>query len=154
MSRHQNGAERRSLAGSLLASDFGNVASGSLRDASERSWKLPGSFGNLQAAAGKPLGSVWKLLEACGKLLGSLREASVKHLDTPGSFRGAFPKLPEASGKRLGSTENCRKPPCPWVKRAAAKEHQGTSVFRGKIFPVGRVEPEAVFVSLSSILLF
>ena len=59
--------------------------------------------------------------------------------------------LREASGKLLA---NSGKPPCGCVKRAAAREQQGTSVFHGKIFPVERVEPEAVFAHLELFFAF
>ena len=75
LSRHQNGAARRNLAGSLVAPYFSNVASESFWEAPG---KLPGSFGNLRAAAGKPLGSFWELLEASGKRLGSFWKAAGK----------------------------------------------------------------------------
>ena len=66
----------------------------------------------------------------------------------------AICRLLEASGKFLGSFENSRKRPCPCVKRAAARNHQGTSVFQSTIFPVGRVELETVLGHFGALVCF
>ena len=106
-------------------------------------WETAGSrlepdFGNLRASQAASKSAFWIYWETAvfGQILaGSLSEPDFGTLRASGS-------LWEARGKLRA---NSRKPPCPCVKRAAAREHQGTSVFRGQIFPVGRVEPDAVF---------
>ena len=95
-------------------------------------------FGNLAASGPQlkpPSGTIGKRPVLGQILAGSLLKPDFGNLAASGSFWNA-------PGKLLA---NSRKPPCRCVKRAAAREHQGTSVFQRKIFPVERFEPETVF---------
>ena len=117
-----------------------------------KSW--PEAFwSQILAICGLPGRNSKRLLNYCetavfGQILArSLLEPDFGNLPASGS-------LWEAPGKLLGSFENSRKRPCPCVKRAAVREHQGTSVFPSKIFPVGRVEPDAVFGHFEALFCF
>ena len=140
------------LAGSPLEPDFGNFEASrpAIKSAFWDYWETavfepnPGrepfgarfwQFAGFPAASKRAFWDYWETAVLGQILAGSLLEPDFGNLPASGSLR-------EASGKLLA---NSRKPPCPCVKRAAAREHQGTSVFRGQIFPVGRVEPDAVF---------
>ena len=104
------------LAGSVLAPDFGNLA------ASEPQLKPPsGTIGKRPFWAKSWPGALWSQILAIWKPLESFWEAP---------------------GQLLATS---RKPPCPCVKRAAA---------RSKIFPVGRVEPDAVFGYFEALVCF
>ena len=108
---------------------LGQILAGSL---------LEPNFGNLAASGPqlkRPSGTIGKRPVLGQILAGSLLGPDFGNLPASRSFWNA-------PGKLLA---NSRKPPCPCVKRAAAREHQGTSVFQRKIFPVERFEPETVF---------
>ena len=130
------------LAGSLLEPDFGNLR------ASRRQVNAPSGtigkrpfwsgarfwqFAGFPAASKRAFWDYWETAVLGQILAGSPLEPDFGNL--AGSLWDLLESLRQTPGK----------PPCRCVKRAAAREHQGTSVFQGKIFPVGRVEPDAVF---------